>query len=231
VPISAWRVVFVSRKDIDMHDPVYEEAYHGHTIKIFQDFDPETPREWSNLGTLICWHRRYRLGDSHPFDSPEVFLRDLAGASAQSDLSMEQLRARAARKAILLPVFLYDHSGLAMNTIGFHCPWDSGQVGYVYVTREAVRKEYTAKRVTKTLRDKVEDILRAEIVSYDAYLGGRVYGYVIERDGEEVDACWGFFGDYELDCLSEARAFVDQLILRDVHRPVAAEQDASPPPS
>ena len=41
-----------------MHDPVYEEAYHGHTIKIFHDPDPESPREWSNLGTLICWHRR-----------------------------------------------------------------------------------------------------------------------------------------------------------------------------
>jgi hypothetical protein len=64
------------------------------------------------------------------------------------------------------------------------------------------------KRVTKALREKAEDILRGEIVSYDAYLGGRVYGYVIERDGEEIDACWGFVGDYELDCLLEARRAV-----------------------
>ncbi|TNE94802.1 MAG: hypothetical protein EP337_00050 [Rhodobacteraceae bacterium] len=188
-----------------MHDPVYEEAYNGHTIKIFQDIDPESPREWSNLGRLICWHRRYRLGDSHPFDSPEAFLRDLAGVSDQSDLSMDQLRERAERKAVLLPVFLYDHSGLAMNTIGFHCPWDSGQVGYVYVTLEAVRQEFGAKRVTKALRSKAEDILCGEIVTYDAYLGDRAYGYVIERDGEEVDACWGFVGDYETVCLPEAR--------------------------
>ena len=214
-----------------MQDPVYEEAYQGHIIKIYHDPDSENPREWSNLGTLICWHRRYRLGDSHQFDSPEAFLRDLADVSDQSDLSMDQLRERAERKAILLPVFLYDHSGLAMNTIGFHCPWDSGQVGFVYVTLEAVRKEFGVKRVTKALREKAEDILRGEIVSYDAYLGGRVYGYVIEQDGEEIDACWGFVGDYELDCLSEARAFVDQLILRDVHSPAAAEQSASPPPS
>lgn len=191
-----------------MHDPVYEEAHQGHTIKIYHDPDSESPREWSNLGTLICWHRRYRLGDNHQFDSPVVFLRDLAGVSDQSDLSMDQLRERAARKAILLPVFLYDHSGLAMNTIGFHCPWDSGQVGFVYVTLEVVRKEFGVKRVTKALCDKVEDILRGEIVSYDAYLGGRVYCYVVEHDGEEVDACWGFFGDYELDCLSEARSMV-----------------------
>jgi len=191
-----------------MHDPVFEEAYQGHTIKIYHDPDAVSPREWSNLGTLICWHRRYRLGDRHQFDSPEAFLRDLVDVSDQTDLSLDQLRERAERKAIILPVFLYDHSGLAMNTIGFYCPWDSGQVGYVYVTLEAVRKEFGAKRVTKALRDKAEDILRGEIVSYDAYLGGRVYGYVIEQDGEEIDACWGFVGDYELDCLLEARRAV-----------------------
>ncbi len=214
-----------------MQDPVYEEAHHGHTIKIYYDPDAESPQEWSNLGMLICWHRRYRLGDSHHYDSPEAFLRDLADVSDQSDLSMNQMLERAERKAVILPVFLYDHSGLAMNTIGFHCPWDSGQVGYIYVTLEAVRQEFGLKRVTKALREKAADILRGEIVSYDAYLGGRVYGYVIEQDGEEIDACWGFVGDYELDCLSEARAFVDQLILRDVHSPAAAEQSASPPPS
>ena len=214
-----------------MHDPIYEEAYQGHIIKIYHDPDAESPREWSNLGTLICWHRRYRLGDSHEFESPEAFLRDLAGASAQSDLSMDQLRKRAERKSVLLPVFLYDHSGLAMNTIGFHCPWDSGQVGYIYVTLEAVRKEFGAKRVTKSLREKAEDILRGEVVSYDAYLGGRVYGYVIEQDGEEIDARWGFFGHFELDCLSEARAVVDHLISPEAHRSAAAEPSASPPPS
>ena len=191
-----------------MQDPVYEEAYQGHTIKIYHDPDAESPREWSDLGTLICWHRRYRLGDSHQFDSPEVFLRSLAGVSDQSDLSMVQLREQADRKAVLLPVFLYDHSGLAMNTIGFHCPWDSGQVGFVYVTLEAVREEFGVKRVTKALREKAADILRGEIVSYDAYLGGRVYGYVIEQDGEEIDACWGFVGDYETGCLPEAREAV-----------------------
>lgn len=191
-----------------MQDHVFEEPYHGHIIKIYHDPDAESPREWSNLGTLICWHRRYRLGDSHQFESPEAFLRDLAGVSDQSDLSMDQLRERAERKAVILPVFLYDHSGLAMNTIGFHCPWDSVQVGFVYVILEAVRTEFRVKRVTAALREKAEDILRGEIVSYDAYLAGRVYGYVVDRDGEEVDACWGFFGHYELECLLLARRAV-----------------------
>ncbi|WBU62331.1 hypothetical protein [Paracoccus albus] len=211
-----------------MHDPVYNEVYQGHIIKIYHDPDADCPRAWSNLGTLICWHRRYWLGDSHEFDSPEAFLRDLAGVSDQSDLSMDQLRDRAERKSVLLPVFLYDHSGLAMNTIGFHCPWDSGQVGYVYVPLEAVRKEFGVKRVTKALREKAKDILRAEIVSYDAYLGGRVYGYVIERDGDEVDACWGFVGDYETGCLPEAREAVPTPSPSQTRRSAAAQTQAHP---
>lgn len=211
-----------------MHDPVYEEAYQGHTIKIYNVPDSDSPREWSNLGTLICWHRRYRLDDSHQFDRPEAFLRDLAGVSDHSDLSMEQLRDRAECKAILLPVFLYDHSGLAMNTIGFHCPWDSGQVGYVYVTLAAVRTEFGVKRVSKALREKAEDILRGEIVSYDAYLGGRVYGYVIERDGEEIDACWGFVGDYETGCLPAAQEAVPTFSLGQTRESTAAQAQALP---
>ena len=211
-----------------MQDPVYEEAYQGHTIKIYHDTDTESPREWCNLSTLICWHRRYRLGDSHQFDSPEAFLRDLAGVSEQSDLSMAQLRERADRKAVILPVYLYDHSGLAMNTVGFHCPWDSGQVGHVYVTLEALRKEFGVKRVTKALREKAEDILRGEIVTYDAYLGGRVYGYVIEQDREEVDACWGFVGDYETGCLPEARQAVPVRSPGQIPQSAAAQAQAHP---
>ncbi|WP_420006470.1 hypothetical protein [Arenibacterium sp. LLYu02] len=211
-----------------MLDPVFEEAYQGHTIKIFHDPDAESPREWSNLGTLICWHRRYRLGDRHRFDNPEAFLRDLAGVSDQSDLSMEKLRERAERKAVILPVFLYDHSGLAMNTIGFYCPWESGQVGFVYATLEAVREEFGVKRVTKALREKADDILRGEIVTYDAYLGGRVYGYVIEQDGEEIDACWGFVGNYETGCLPEARQAVPVRSPGQIPQSAAAQVQAHP---
>ena len=211
-----------------MHDPVYEEVHQGHIIKIYHDPDAESPREWSNLGTLICWHRRYRLGDGHQYDCPEAFLRELADVSDQSNLSMDQLRERAERKAVILPVFLYDHSGLAMNTIGFHCPRDSGQVGYVYVTHEAVWEEFGAKRVIKALREKAEDILRGEIVTYDAYLCGRVYGYVIERDGEEVDACWGFVGDYETGCLPEAREAVPTPSPGQTRQSAAAQAQAHP---
>tara|TARA_R110002072_G_scaffold91307_2_gene203710 strand:+ start:423 stop:1100 length:678 start_codon:yes stop_codon:yes gene_type:complete len=108
-------------------------------------------------------------------------------------------------KAILLPLYLYDHSGITMNTTGFHCPWDSGQVGFIFASLEDVRREYGAQRVSGKLRRTAEDALRAEVDVYDDYLRGEVYGYVIERDGDHVDSCWGYFGDFEEHCLGEAR--------------------------
>lgn len=36
-----------------------------------------------------------------------------------------------------------------------------------------------------------------EVQVYDYYICGDVYGFVIEKDGEQIDSCWGFYGhDY-----------------------------------
>ena len=207
-----------------MYDPVHKEAYKGHTITIYYDTDAESPREWCNLGTLICWHRRYTLGDDHQYNSPGDFLRDLADVSEHSDISMAQLQERAERTNVLLPVYLYDHSGLTINTTGFHCPWDSGQIGYIYVSNKKLREEFNAPRITKALRNKAKDILQSEINSYDEHLLGNVFGYTIKKNDEELDACWGFFGDYETNCLPEAKSVLDDLFLPPTQTPAAVEE-------
>lgn len=191
-----------------MHDPVYEESHHGHQIKIYHDTDPQNPRDWDTFGTIICRHRRYNLGDDHTFEDARAFLIDLVGCSDETELSNERLLDLAQRKAVILPVFLYDHSGLALNTVGFHCPWDSGQVGFIYVSLEDVHSEFDAKRVSPKMRVRAEELLRSEIATYHDYISGNVYGYSVEKDGEEIDACWGFSGDYEGYCLREAREVV-----------------------
>ena len=41
-------------------------------------------------------------------------------------------------------LYLYDHSGITMSTGSFCDSWDSGQVGFIYVTKEDIEKEYGA---------------------------------------------------------------------------------------
>jgi hypothetical protein len=40
-------------------------------IRVIVDRDAESPREYDNVGTMACWHRRYKLGDVQPEERPD----------------------------------------------------------------------------------------------------------------------------------------------------------------
>lgn len=153
------------------------EEYKGYVIEIHSDEYAANPREeWDHLGTMVCFHKRYSLGDEHNF-------------------SIEDARAFETRDDIIsLPLYLYDHSGLTMNTTGFSCPWDSGKVGFIFVTLAKVRSEYGVSKVGKALRAKVKEYLKGEVRDYDTWLRGDVEGYIIkDREGNDGDSCWGYY--------------------------------------
>ena len=186
--------------DID-HDG--ETTFGNYTITVSQDTMAESPREWDNLGTMVCWHNNYNLGDVQgrsEYSDSDMFWFDLAGIEDNGeDGDLERAKNLAFKNNIILPLYLYDHSGITMRTTSFSCQWDSGQVGWIYISLEDVRKEYSCKRVSKQRRALVEKYLTGEVESYDDYLTGNVYGFSIEReddDGEQVDvdSCWGYFG-------------------------------------
>jgi hypothetical protein len=81
---------------------------------------------------------------------------------------------------VILPLYLYDHSGITMNTTGFGCPWDSGQVGWIFATKKDVRQWFNLKKITKPYIDKVREILLGEVKMYDRYLTG-------EHEYEEIE--------------------------------------------
>lgn len=158
------------------------------SARIVVDYDPYNPREDDNMGTLVCWHRRYVLGDEQPSSDPHDWF----------EYHKDEF-------AVVLPLYLYDHGGVTMNTRGFHCPWDSGQVGWAYVTFDDVRREYGV--VDDDTLAKAKAVLEGEVRVYDAYISGQIYGFVVEDEqGEHLESCYGFFGFDELDYLrAEAR--------------------------
>ena len=187
---------------------LHRETVNDKTLRIVPDPHPMNPRvECDALGTMICWHPRYNLGDKHSYRNNQELFIALAGYEDEVPFDLEAIEKRALRNAIILPLYLYDHSGLTMNTTGFSCPWDSGQVGYVFVTIEDARNEFSAKRLSSKMRERALDILRAEVDVYDAYLRGDFCGFEIMGDDDEViDSCWGF--STTADCLTEARSFL-----------------------
>lgn len=172
--------------------------YKGYIIKIEQCDCDESPRDWGNMGVMVCWHRRYDLGDKNldEFEGDVYKLRKYLDGPEIAEY---------------LPLYLYDHSGISMNTTGFSCSWDSGLVGFIYATKEAVRETYSCKRITESIRQKVLDELNAEVKIYDTYLTGDIYDYFIYKDGEEVDSLSEIY-EYKY-AIEEAKGFVDNDIL------------------
>jgi hypothetical protein len=161
----------------DMRERIEKD---GKFLVIQQSEFTESPREWAEDSKMICFHSRYNLGDKHDYKDPTHFVVSLAeelGIIANSyetlyelpfnDKTIQKLLALVEQKVTILPLYLYDHSELAMNTTGFSCPWDSGQVGWIW---------------SATLS---EDELQKEVEWYDLYLRGEVFDAIYGT----VDTC------------------------------------------
>jgi len=156
-------------------------------LEIVQDTDPENPRNWDNLGKMICFHRRYNLGDEHSYKFNDYN-------------SWEEMKTDIIKQenvAVIYPLYLYNHSGITISTTPFGDRWDSGQVGFVYISKQTIYEEYNCKRITKAIRLKAESVLQAEVKTYDKYIIGDAWGYrITDEDENEIESCWGYY-DWE----------------------------------
>ena len=138
----------------DRYNHVFASAeVNGKKVEVLQDTDPLDPREWEHDSLMICFHRKYRLGDTNTGYKEA----DFDGWNEVYD----QLRLDDYKT--ILALYLYDHSGISISARSFvgrapHAEWDSGQVGFI------VDKEEGG-----------EERLIAEVEEYDNYLQGNVY--------------------------------------------------------
>ncbi len=150
-------------------------------------------------------------------------------SSAASEVKIEAAVQKVLdARAVMLPLYLYDHSGLRMSVGGFSCPWDSGQVGWIYASREDVLKNWGWKVLTKERRERAERLLKSEVEEYDQFLCGDAWGWAVYETDDEDDcdcepddecsctrhafcesSCWGYYG--VADALSEGKAHLEWL--------------------
>lgn len=187
--------------------------------RIDHDPDPMSPREWSNLGTLVIGHRRYAFGDENMTSQGDTetyllrLLNDLRHyPDEDEDVNLNALLERLQDVAVVLPVFMMEHSGIRLSTSAGrfrafdHQEWDRGMVGFIYCTIERGAQEFGE---VDDLRERVEDVLRAEVAAMDDFVSGNVLMYSIldvyrDEDGdvlktEYCDGCGGIQGSDALD--------------------------------
>ena len=192
--------------------------------------------EWDGwLGSMACWHNRYNLGHEQPDVNPsefhielieevnpgfgdrlerrsDAFYLSLAGSSHLGNLkSLDEfvdgiVDRELAKHYVTLPLYLYDHGGITISTGPFGCPWDSGQVGFIYASHKQIRDHFGWKRLNKSRIERAYEVLKGEVETYDTFLRGDVWGFVVKKEAfnpldeewvtveEDVDSCWGFYG-------------------------------------
>ena len=183
------------------------------TVKIINDDEPSDPREGSDqLGVMACFHPEYTIGDKHRIDPHEF--------AGWDELERHLIRVEGA--LCVAPLYLYDHSGLQMKIGSFagllpqgHAEFDTMQVGFIYTTRQRMKEMCGWTRLTKKVQERVDKQLEAEVETYNQYLRGDVYGYIIEDEvGDSLESCWGFYGfDYcKQKAMSTAQYLVDNRV-------------------
>jgi hypothetical protein len=158
-------------------------------LEIFQTGDDFSPREWDNLSQLVCFHKRYKLGDKHNIDH-----RDYSSFE-------EMIESNTNPDDIVLSLYLYDHSGISISSSPFSCRFDSGQIGYAVVTKEKIIQEYGDDSPAN--RERALNVMLGEITTYDQYLQGDIYSFELyevktcdqgHEHKELIDSCGGFYG-------------------------------------
>lgn len=182
---------------------VYE--LDNHKVVIERDDDPINPREWDNLGRMVCAHDRYNLGDEYA----EHFTRYRDWDSYFKNVLFEEPRIET---IVALPLYLYDHSGITMSTSPFTSRWDSGQVGWIYAYESDFKDIPDVYVDGQFDHDKARDILKSEVTVYDQYLRGDVYSYTLEKKEvcaccnhtryTPINSCGGIFAESEADSIA-----------------------------
>lgn len=162
-----------------------------YTIKHDPDCgSPRDPEFNDPCGIMHCAHSRYTLGDK----------------GAATPFVDDNWRAGVHRPEVIvvLPIYMYDHSGITISHTPFDCKWDSGLLGWHYMTLEAAEAGHPSlKHDRNMLVEWAEKCLKAELEDYDHYLRGNCWWFgIYDAEGEIVESCGGFIGDdYDEMCM------------------------------
>ena len=152
----------------------------GKEITIHYDQDCKSPNHDDSGVKIVILHRRY----SDPAN----------GSCGKDSESVDEWCAENSAEWFIQPLFMYDHSGVALSSSPFSCPWDSGQVGIIALKRSEWAPEATEEQLSNWAASVASE--------YGQWMNGECYGYILrDSEGNEIDSCWGFIGfEYAKEC-------------------------------
>lgn len=189
---------------------INEQVIGDYKVRMFYDESPESPREWDNVTTMICFHRNYKLGDrNNPF----------SGNDFSTWKQLEKLIKENYNVFMIKPLYLYDHSGQTISTSPFPDYYstvrDSMCIGFVFIEE---KKWKMCMGDTEVTEERLNEIINNEVETYDKYIRGDIYGYEVVKVSkcdhgheheEHIESSWGYYDEDE--CMSEGESVVKYL--------------------
>ena len=224
---------FMKRETVESID------YKGYKINIYQDEDAMDPNWLGNSDMMLTYGHRDFCTEPKGFEA-----RDVYDCWARGDKFYYYLRNGYKKKDgtmtpneseywFMFPVYSLIHSGvslsLAKQDLLNYDPggWDTSFMGFALVRRI---KGWAWRK------DKAYEKAQLIVETWNQYLSGDVYGYMIgvpdDDDPEEFDevgGCWGFYGDEGIkQIISEAKPEIDSMIERETDRNLTEVNSLNP---
>ena len=189
---SKEKVVTVTAEDFIDREAIAYTEFTGKNgepclIQVLVDTCGENPREWTNPFWTWCTGSKEGYSDIRN-ETPDNYL-DEDG----------RLDRQFLKDNLVVPLYLCRHSGdcisLRNTQYLFTDPWDSGCMGFAYVSRAEILKQYGWKRLTRKRWDELVNRRQGEVEEMNDWLSGNVYGIkVLDMQTEEEDAVYGYYG-------------------------------------
>ena len=195
--------------------------YKGYRIRIEQDDNYESPDMWGDNELFLVYDHRQFTVKRKDFEPQDIY---------ENGLAYE-------KNYWIFPVEAYIHSGVHLSLFNGtkQCRWDSSVSGYILASKEEFEGLETAKIVAEGLietwnqylsgdvwgfiiekpneyytisKKKISSILTADDYNNDMIpLDSFIKTSNLDHDYEEIDSCWGFYGQEE--CIEEAKSIID----------------------
>lgn len=150
-----------------------------YTIEVkYSEYPPDSPRNWDNAWKFMFTHKRFYMPNETDIRFDDYYSWDeLENALKESYLHV-------------IPVWMFDHSGLSFGIGNEPCPWDSGQIGFA-VLSETDFDEFELDGMSD---EQLIEMLIEDLDVFERYVNGVNYEYaILDEHGEILDSCTGYY--------------------------------------
>ena len=158
-------------------DTIYKDE-RGQFFKFFYDDSTDSPRNDTNVATILTWERDYDSPDENN-DTFEEFA-EKHGVDVSHEWNLDSVMDAMRKEGYyVVPVYALHHGVSHYSIDDFNDPWDSGVVGVAFCKKQEGLPDND---------DYLRKIIDQEVKTYDAWVNGEIYGVVrLDKTEDIVD--------------------------------------------